>query len=137
MDALIQINGHPLKDEEKRQTSPGRPWTRTQGSHDTWQNRPGRCRGARRAHSMSSTPWLPRTAPINVIRLRANRIQCSRSMSPKVVSGRTLARAQPSIEEQRLGDEQHQGEQQPHRHHRIHQYSTERKRSHKSSRTTM
>jgi len=27
---------------------------------------------------------------------------------------------QPSIEEQRLGDEEHQGEQQPHCHHRVH-----------------
>ena len=68
---------------------------------------------------MISTPWLPRTAPIKVIRLRTNRIQCSRSMSRRSLPAGPCASEQPSIEEQRLGDKQHQGKQ-PHCHHRVH-----------------
>ena len=119
--ALIQINRQP-SGMRKIPISSGRPrgrWS-APGSHDTFENKPGRCGRARHAQPMISTPWLARTALIKVIRLRANRIPCSRSMSPKVVSGRTLARAQPSIEEQRLGDKLHQCKQQPHCHHRVH-----------------
>jgi len=69
---------------------------------------------------MISTPWLPRTAPIKVIRLRTNRIQCSRSMSRRSLPAGPCASEQPSIEEQRLGDKQHQGKPQPYCHHRVH-----------------
>src|SRR5215469_15044611 len=54
--------------------------------------KPACCGRARRAYPMISIPWLPRTAPIRVIKLRTNRIQCSRSTSAKVASGRELAR---------------------------------------------
>jgi hypothetical protein len=43
-------------------------------------------------HSMTNTPWLPRTAPRSVTRLKAKRTRWSRSTSLKVDSGCALAR---------------------------------------------
>ena len=52
-------------------------------------NRPAHSR-PRRPYAMISVPWLPRTAPIKVIRLGTNKIQCSRSTIVKVASGRAI-----------------------------------------------
>ena len=89
--ALIQINGNrsDMRKMQHRVVSRAEDGA-LQGATIRLKTKPACCGRARRAYPMISIPWLPRTAPIRVIKLRTNRIQCSRSTSAKVASGREL-----------------------------------------------